>query len=164
MRHYFNPMSRAATSDWMLKELDAAHERVVVDIQAGEQDPPEYRAINPMGKVPTLVDGDAVVTEAAAICAYLADKFADKGLAPSPGSTERGKISAALRAVAGPPGMVIRPGQWKEAKAAIAAGKDINYEGAVGNNDFDKNGDVTAIFSVNNVGDDGSWNMVSIMK
>jgi len=91
VRHYFNPMSRAVTSDWMLKELDAAHERIVIDIQAGEQDSPEYRAINPMGKVPTLVDGDAVVTEAAAICAYLADKFAEKGLAPSPGSPERGR-------------------------------------------------------------------------
>jgi len=60
--------------------------------------------------------------------------------------------------------MVIRPGQWKEAKAAIAAGKDINYEGAVGNNDFDENGDVTAIFSVNVVGDDGKWDMISIVK
>ena len=80
------------------------------------------------------------------------------------GAADRSKISAALRAVAGPPGMIIRPGQWKEAKAAIAAGKDINYEGAVGNNDFDENGDVTAIFSVNNVGDDGTWNMVSMMK
>jgi branched-chain amino acid transport system substrate-binding protein len=80
------------------------------------------------------------------------------------GAADRGKISAALRAVAGPPGMVIRPGQWKEAKAAIAAGKDINYEGAVGNNDFDKNGDVTAIFSVNVVGDDDKWNMISIVK
>ena len=91
MRHYFNPMSRAVTSDWMLKELDVAHERIVIDIQAGEQDSPEYRATNPMGKVPTLVDGDAVVTEAAAICAYLADKFAEKGLAPSPSSPERGR-------------------------------------------------------------------------
>ncbi len=90
MKHYYHPMSRAVTSDWMLKELDAEHERIVVDIQAGEQNAPEYRAINPMGKVPTLVDGDAVVTEAAAICAYLADKFAEKGLAPSPGSPERG--------------------------------------------------------------------------
>ncbi len=80
------------------------------------------------------------------------------------GSADRSKISAALRAVAGPEGMVIRPGQWKEAKAAIAAGKDINYEGAVGNNDFDKNGDVTAIFSVNGVGDDGKWNMLRMVK
>jgi len=91
MKHYFNPMSRAVTSDWMLKELEAEHERIVVDIQAGEQNSPEYRAINPMGKVPTLVDGDAVVTEAGAICAYLADKFAEKRFAPSPRSPERGR-------------------------------------------------------------------------
>lgn len=91
MKHYFNAMSRAVTSDWMLEELGAEHERIVIDIQAGEQNSPEYRAINPMGKVPTLVDGDAVVTEAGAICAYLADKFAPKGLAPSPDSPERGR-------------------------------------------------------------------------
>ena len=90
MKHYFNPRSRGATTDWMLKELDAPHEQIVVDFMAGENNSPEYRAINPMGKVPTLVDGDAVVTETAAICAYLADKFADKGLAPPPGSTQRG--------------------------------------------------------------------------
>ncbi len=80
------------------------------------------------------------------------------------GAADRGKIAAALRSVASPPGMVIRPGQWKEAKAALAAGKDINYEGAVGNNNFDKNGDVTAIFSVNVVGDDGKWKMNSMVK
>ena len=90
MKHYFYPTSRAVTTDWMLKELDAPHEQIVVDMPGGEQNSPEYRAINPMGKVPALVDGDAVVTETAAICAYLADKFADKGLAPPPGSTERG--------------------------------------------------------------------------
>ena len=91
MKHYFNPRSRAATTDWMLKELDAPHEQIVVDFLGGENDSPEFRAINPMGKVPALVDGDAVVTEAAAICAYLADKFPDKGLAPPPGSTERAR-------------------------------------------------------------------------
>ncbi len=91
MKHYFNPMSRGATTDWMLKELDAPHEQIVVDFPGGENNSPEFRAINPMGKVPVLVDGDVVVTETAAICAYLADKFADKGLAPPLGSTERGK-------------------------------------------------------------------------
>jgi len=91
VKHYFYPLSRAVTSDWMLKELDVPHEQIVIDMPGGEQNSPEYRAINPMGKVPALVDGDAVVTEAAAICAYLADKFADKGLAPPPASTERGK-------------------------------------------------------------------------
>lgn len=91
MKHYFNPMSRAATTDWMLIELGVAHEQIIVDFTAGETNTPEYRAINPMGKIPTLVDGDVVVTEAAAICAYLADKFPEKGLAPDPSSTERGK-------------------------------------------------------------------------
>ena len=91
MKHYFYPISRAVWTDWMLKELDAPHEQIVVDLAAEEQKSPEYRAINPMGKVPALVDGDAVVTESAAICAYLADKFSDKGFAPPPGSTDRGR-------------------------------------------------------------------------
>ena len=49
MKHYYRPMSRAVTSDWMLKELDAPHEQIIVDFPAGEQNSPEYRAINPMG-------------------------------------------------------------------------------------------------------------------
>ena len=65
MKHYFNPMSRAATTDWMLKELDTPHEQIIVDFLGGENNSPEFRAINPMGKVPVLVDGDAVVTETA---------------------------------------------------------------------------------------------------
>ncbi len=73
------------------------------------------------------------------------------------GSADRGKISAALRAVAGPPGEVIRPGEWAKAKKLIAEGKDINYEGAAGQNDFDGNGDVTGLFSLNVVGKDGNW-------
>jgi phenylpropionate dioxygenase-like ring-hydroxylating dioxygenase large terminal subunit/glutathione S-transferase len=89
VKHYCNPASRAVTTIWMLRELDVPHEEIVVDFAAGEQQSPEFRAINPMGKVPALVDGDTVVTEVAAICAYLADKFAEKGFAPPPGSTER---------------------------------------------------------------------------
>lgn len=91
MKHYFNPMSRAVTTHWMLAELDAPHEQVVVDIHGGENHAPAYRAINPMGKVPALVDGDVVVTETAAICAYLADKHAEVGLAPAPGTEARGR-------------------------------------------------------------------------
>ena len=84
-------MSRAVTTHWMLAELDAEHEQVLVDFPKGENNTPEYRAINPMGKIPALVDGQVVITETAAICAYLADKFPDKGLAPAPNSTERGR-------------------------------------------------------------------------
>ena len=91
MKHYFNPMSRGVTTDWMLNELDAPHEQAIVDLATVETDFPNFREINPMGKLPTLVDGETVVTEVAAICAYLADKFPDKGLAPELGSVERGQ-------------------------------------------------------------------------
>lgn len=64
------------------------------------------------------------------------------------GSADRSKIRAALRAVASAPGEIIRPGEWEKAKALIAAGKDINYEGASGNVDFDKNGDVGGLYTV----------------
>ncbi|MBL4766405.1 MAG: glutathione S-transferase family protein [Rhodobacteraceae bacterium] len=90
MKHYYNPMSRAVTTHWMLTELDVEHEQVVVDLVSGGTATPEYRAINPMGKIPALVDGDVVVTEVAAICAYLADKFPEKGLAPALNSPKRG--------------------------------------------------------------------------
>jgi glutathione S-transferase len=93
------------TSDWMLKELDAPHEQIVLDIPAGEQNSPEYRKINPMGKVPALVDGDTVVTEVAAICAYLADRFADRGFAPALDSPERGQYYRYLFT----PGTTIEP-------------------------------------------------------
>ncbi|PCJ23384.1 MAG: glutathione S-transferase [SAR86 cluster bacterium] len=90
MKHYFSAMSRGVTTDWMLKELDVPHEQIIVDIAAGENKSPEFRKINPMEKLPVLVDGEIVVTEVAAICAYLADKFPEKGLAPEIGSAERG--------------------------------------------------------------------------
>ena len=73
------------------------------------------------------------------------------------GAADRSKIAAALREVATPPGTVIRPGEWQKAKAAIAAGEDVNYEGASGNVDFDENGDVGGIYSVNTVSEAGDW-------
>ena len=73
------------------------------------------------------------------------------------GAADRGMISAALRDVANAPGMVIRPGEWAKAKEAIAAGEDINYEGASGAIEFDENGDVAGTYSLNVVGDDGTW-------
>jgi len=91
MKHYYNPMSRAVTTHWMLTELDVDHEQVLVGLAEGGTTSPEFRAINPMGKIPTLVDGDVTVTEVAAICAYLADKFPEKGLAPEARSPARGK-------------------------------------------------------------------------
>ncbi len=91
MQHYYHPASRAVTTHWMLTELGVDHEQIVVDIQSGETATAAFRAINPMGKIPALVDGDVVVTEVAAICAYLADKYPQKGYAPPPQSPERGR-------------------------------------------------------------------------
>ncbi|HUT50700.1 MAG TPA: ABC transporter substrate-binding protein [Alphaproteobacteria bacterium] len=64
------------------------------------------------------------------------------------GSADRSKIGPALRKIAGPGGMVILPGQWAKAKAAIAAGQKINYQGAAGPHDFDKAGDVAGVIDV----------------
>lgn len=75
----------------MLTELGVEHEQLVIDIHNGDNETEEYKHINPMGKVPALQDGDVVVTETAAICAYLADKFPEKGLAPAMDSPERGR-------------------------------------------------------------------------
>ena len=61
------------------------------------------------------------------------------------GSAMRDGLSAALRSVASPPGMIIYPGEWEKAAAAIKAGEDINYEGASGSHDFDENGDVDGL-------------------
>jgi glutathione S-transferase len=66
----------------MLEELGVAYDTKVLDIHNGEGQNPEFLAINPLGKVPTIIHGDTVVTEAAAICCYLADVFPDAGLAP----------------------------------------------------------------------------------
>lgn len=73
------------------------------------------------------------------------------------GAADRAGIPAALRKVANAPGMVIRPGEWMKAVEAIAAGEDINYEGASGAIEFDEKGDVAGIYDVNVVGDDGTW-------
>jgi glutathione S-transferase len=78
---YTNPMSRGQIARWMLEEVGRPYETVVLDYE-GAMKSADYRAINPMGKVPTVVHGDHVVTECAAICAYLADAFPDAGLAP----------------------------------------------------------------------------------
>ena len=80
---YTNPMSRGQIVRWMLEEVGAPYEQVLLDYGTTMKGP-DYLAINPMGKVPAIKHGDVVVTESAAICAYLADAFPDAGLAPDP--------------------------------------------------------------------------------
>ena len=80
---YTNPMSRGRIVRWMLEEIGQPYEVEVVAYGEAMKGA-AYRAVNPMGKVPALRHGDTVVTECAAICAYLADVFPDAGLAPPP--------------------------------------------------------------------------------
>ena len=82
---YTNPMSRGQIARWMLEEVGAPYEQVLLDYGTTMK-APDYLAINPMGKVPAIKHGDVVVTECAAICAYLADAFPEAGLAPDPAS------------------------------------------------------------------------------
>ena len=88
---YHSPQSRSIRPRWLLEELGVPYEVKLVSLQAGDQKKPEYLKLNPNGTVPTLVDGDFVLFESAAICQYLADKYPDKKLAPPVGTPERGK-------------------------------------------------------------------------
>ena len=78
---YTNPMSRGQIARWMLEEVGAPYDQVLLDYGTTMK-APGYLAINPMGKVPAIKHGETVVTECAAICAYLADAFPDAGLGP----------------------------------------------------------------------------------
>src|SRR6185312_7973901 len=74
MQLYCAPRTRSFTALWLMEETGLPYQRVLTDISAGAQKTPEYLAINPMGKVPALRDGDATLAEAAAICAYVAER------------------------------------------------------------------------------------------
>jgi glutathione S-transferase len=87
---FHHPFSRAAATVWMLEEVGAPYELRWVDIMAGAQKSPELVALNPMGKLPVLTDGETVVTENAAIGLYLADRYAYGRLAPKVDAPERG--------------------------------------------------------------------------
>jgi glutathione S-transferase len=97
---YTNPMSRGRIGRWMLEEVGQPYKAQIVEFARMRS--PEYLAINPMGKVPALRHGDTMVTEAAAICAYLADLFPEAGLAPPLGSRLRGPYYRWLFFAAGP--------------------------------------------------------------
>ncbi|MGV6987819.1 glutathione S-transferase family protein [Testudinibacter sp. P80/BLE/0925] len=87
---YTHPMSRGRTARWMLEETGLAYETVLFTDFSGAMKAADYLAINPMGKVPALKHGDTVITECAAICAYLADLCPQKQLAPTLNDPQRG--------------------------------------------------------------------------
>ena len=91
MQLYWSPRSRSFSSLWLMEETGQPYERVLTDISTGAQKRVEYLAINPMGKVPALKDGDVALAEAAAICAYVAERYPEARLAPPLGDPLRAR-------------------------------------------------------------------------
>jgi glutathione S-transferase len=91
MKLYWAPRSRSFSALWLMEETGQPYERVLTDITSGAQKTAEYLAINPMGKVPALKDGEATMAEAAAICAYVAERYPGAKLAPALGDPMRAK-------------------------------------------------------------------------
>ncbi len=98
---YTNPMSRGRIARWMLQEVGKSYHTEILEYGTTMK-APGYLAVNPMGKVPAVKHGDTVVTECAAICAYLADAFPEAGLAPPIGSRQRGPYFRWMFFAAGP--------------------------------------------------------------
>jgi glutathione S-transferase len=98
---YTNPRSRGRIARWMLEEVGQPYRTEVLDFGTSMK-APAYLTVNPMGKVPALAHGEAVVTEAAAICAYLADAFPQAKLAPPPGDRQRAPYYRWMFFTAGP--------------------------------------------------------------
>lgn len=96
---YTNPQSRGRVARWMLEEVGVPYRTEVLEYGTTMKSP-EYLAINPMGKVPAVTHNGQVVTESAAICAYLAEAFPDAGLKPEP--DERGNYYRWMFFTAGP--------------------------------------------------------------
>lgn len=86
---YGCPNTRSTRVVWALEEVGEEYQYVPVDLRAGAGWQPDYLAINIGGKVPTLVDNEFVLTESAAICTYIGDRFPDTGLVPQVGTQER---------------------------------------------------------------------------
>lgn len=91
MKLYWCPQTRSFRGLWLMEEAGRPYERVLVDIKKGDQNKPAFRAVNPMGKVPALSDGEAKVAESAALCAYVAERVPEAKLAPPVGDPARGR-------------------------------------------------------------------------
>ena len=141
---YTNPMSRGRIARWMLEEVGQPYRTETLDFRTTMK-APAYLAINPMGKVPAIRHGDVIVTEAAAICAYLADAFPKARLAPPSGHPLRAPYYRWLFFAAGPIeaavtnkalGLAIPPG--REVMAGYGSFEDAQnaLETAVSNTDY----------------------------
>jgi glutathione S-transferase len=88
---YWSPRSRSFSTIWLMEETGLPYERVLTDITTGAQKAPEFLKVNPMGKVPALKDDEAMLGDAAAICAYIADRYPAARLAPVPTDPKRAR-------------------------------------------------------------------------
>ncbi|MEG6509419.1 glutathione S-transferase family protein [Methyloligella sp. 2.7D] len=128
--------TRSSIVRWMLEELGEPYDLVLLNVFEGEQMTPDYLALNPMGKVPTLRHGDAVVSEVAAICTYLADEFPGAKLNKPIGDPDRGAYLKWL--FFGP--SCIEPAMFDRAFPR----KEEPREGTLGYGNFDRVTNVTA--------------------
>jgi len=87
---YHAAPSRSSVTRWMLEEIGEPYDIKLLSLSKGDNQKPDYLAVNPMGKVPALKHGDVVITESAAICTYLADEFPDAKLNVPIGTPRRG--------------------------------------------------------------------------
>ncbi len=93
MKIYWAPQTRSARALWMLEESGIDYDRELIDIRAPERrDPAEFLDASPMGKVPAIIDGDVKMSESAAICLYVADRYCQGTLAPAVDDPRRGKF------------------------------------------------------------------------
>ncbi len=141
---YTHPMSRGRIARWMLEEIGQPYRTEVLDY-ATTMKAPAYLAVNPMGKVPAIRHGGVIVTECAAICAYLADAFPQAGLAPPAGGGLRGSYYRWLFFAAGPVeaavtntalGFVLPPGRDRMAGYGTLQATMDALEGAVAGRTF----------------------------
>jgi glutathione S-transferase len=141
---YTHPMSRGRIARWMLEEVGQPYRTEIMDY-ATTLKAPAYLAINPMGKLPAITHRGAVVTEAAAICAYLADAFPAAGLAPPQGDAARAPYFRWLFFAAGPVeavvtakmlGVEIKPEQKRMVGFGDATDTMNALEGAVAGREF----------------------------
>src|SRR5271169_5276905 len=149
---YTHPMSRGRIVRWMLEEIGQPYRTELLDYGTTMK-APAYLAINLMGKVPAIRHGDTVVTEAVAICAYLADAFSEAGLAPQSGDRLRGPYYRWMFFAAGPIeaaasnkalGFVVPEGRERMIGYGIYAVVMNALEGAVSQGDYLVGGKFTA--------------------
>lgn len=128
LKLYHAPQTRSAIVRWMLEEVGEPYDIEVLDLSTGDQRKPAFLALNPMGKVPTLVVDGAAVSEAAAICCYLADAFPQAKLAPAIDDPRRAPYLKWL---------FFGPSCLEPAMIAKSMGHDSGPRGRVGWADFD---------------------------